>query len=55
MANDLRHPEKVDLSWIEKPDPPLPSVVTVKKTSWLFLIGLIVIVLIVVIVILLRK
>ena len=44
MANDLRHPENVDLSWIEKPDPPLSSVITVKKTSWYIYFGLLILV-----------
>jgi eukaryotic-like serine/threonine-protein kinase len=57
MASDLRHPENVDLVWLEKPDPPLASVVTAKKTSWLIWIGAIAIGigLIVVMTILLRK
>jgi serine/threonine-protein kinase len=44
MANDLRHPENVDLSWIKKPDPPLTSVVSTKKTSWYVGIGVIILV-----------
>jgi serine/threonine-protein kinase len=37
MANDLRNPDKVDLSWIKKADPPLASVVTTKKSHWILL------------------
>lgn len=42
MANDLRHPESVDLSWIKKPDPPLASVVSTKKSNWFIFLGAIV-------------
>jgi eukaryotic-like serine/threonine-protein kinase len=37
MANDLRNPDKVDLSWIKKADPPLASAITTKKTHWILL------------------
>lgn len=41
MVNDLRNPDKVDLSWIEKDDPPLASVVSTKKTSWAIIAAII--------------
>ena len=44
MAEDLRHPENVDLSFLNKPDPPLASVVSTKKTSWFIIIGSIILV-----------
>lgn len=34
MADDLRHPEKVDLKWLTEPDPPMASVLPTKKTHW---------------------
>ena len=39
MVNDLRNPQKVDLSILNKLDPPLASVVSTKKTSWFILFG----------------
>lgn len=39
MAVDLRHPENVDLDWLNKPNPPIASVVTTKKTSWIIWVG----------------
>ncbi|CAA7601687.1 Protein kinase domain protein [Acididesulfobacillus acetoxydans] len=38
MADDLRHPEEADLSWLDKPDPPLVAVLTDRRTPW-FTIG----------------
>lgn len=42
MANDLRHPEEADLVWLDKPDPPLVSVLTDKRTPWLTIGGAVV-------------
>jgi serine/threonine-protein kinase len=39
MADYLRNPESVDLSWINKPDPPLTSIVSTKKTNWYIWLG----------------
>lgn len=55
MANDLRHPENVDLSWLNKPDPPLTSVVSTKKLNWLILAGSLVLGIVVLILIILLK
>jgi eukaryotic-like serine/threonine-protein kinase len=35
MANDLRHPEQVDLKWLTEPDPPMASVLPTKKNNWI--------------------
>ncbi len=35
MANDLRFPEKADLSWLDKPDPPLAAVLPTPKNNLL--------------------
>lgn len=42
MANDLRHPEKVDQIWLKKPDPPLVAVMTSERTPWLVIGGAII-------------
>jgi serine/threonine-protein kinase len=39
MANDLRHPEQVDLKWITEPDPPMGSVLPTKKNNWIIIGG----------------
>ncbi len=39
MANDLRQPQNADLQWLNKPDPPLVSVMTNKRAPWLFVVG----------------
>jgi len=39
MADDLRHPEKVDLKWIDEPDPPMTTILPTKRINWL-IIGL---------------
>jgi len=35
MAEDLRHPEKVDLKWIDEPDPPMAAILPTRRTNWL--------------------
>jgi serine/threonine-protein kinase len=35
MAEDLRHPEKVDLKWIDEPDPPMTAILPTRRTHWL--------------------
>jgi serine/threonine-protein kinase len=37
MADDLRHPEKVDLKWIDEPDPPMTAILPTKRTNWLII------------------
>jgi serine/threonine-protein kinase len=39
MADDLRHPEKVDLKWIDEPDPPMVAVLPTRRTHWLIIAG----------------
>lgn len=56
MANDLRNLQNVDLSFLTKPDPPLASVASTKKSSWFIIIGSIILVLaLIVLFIILRK
>ena len=35
MAEDLRHPEKVDLKWIDEPDPQMAAILPTRRTNWL--------------------
>ena len=37
MADDLRHPEKVDLKWIDEPDPPMAAILPTRRTNWLII------------------
>jgi serine/threonine-protein kinase len=37
MADDLRYPEKVDLKWIDEPDPPMRTILPTKRTNWLII------------------
>ena len=39
MADDLRHPEKVDLKWIDQPDPPMVAILPTRRTNWLIIAG----------------
>jgi serine/threonine-protein kinase len=39
MADDLRHPEKVDLKWIDEPDPPMVALLPTRRTNWLIIAG----------------
>ena len=39
MADDLRHPEKVDLKWIDEPDPPMAAILPTRRTNWLVIAG----------------
>jgi len=39
MAGDLRHPEKVDLKWIDEPDPPIRTILPTRRTNWLIIGG----------------
>ena len=39
MADDLRHPEKVDLKWIDEPDPPMTAILPTRRTNWLVIAG----------------
>jgi serine/threonine-protein kinase len=39
MADDLRHPEKVDLKWIDEPDPPMTAILPTRKINWLIICG----------------
>jgi serine/threonine protein kinase len=39
MADDLRHPEKVDLKWIDEPDPPMAAVLPTSRINWLIIAG----------------
>ena len=39
MADDLRHPEQVDLKWIDEPDPPIRVVLPSRRTHWLVIGG----------------
>ena len=39
MADDLRHPEKVDLKWIDEPDPPMATILPTRRTNWLIICG----------------
>ncbi|MFL0250073.1 serine/threonine-protein kinase [Clostridium neuense] len=55
MISDLKNPDKVDLSWIDKNDPPLASVVSTKKTSWIAIIAAILAVIAIIIVIIIYK
>jgi serine/threonine-protein kinase len=42
MAEDLRHPEKTDLKWIDEPDPPLATVLPTKRNNALIMAGAVV-------------
>lgn len=56
MANDLKNPTEVDLSWIDKDDPPLASVVSTKKTSWIAItIGILIVITIIVFILIYKK
>lgn len=56
MAEDLRHPEKVDLKWIDEPDPPMMAILPTKRTHWLVIAGSVLFaVILALVVILLRK
>jgi serine/threonine-protein kinase len=55
MAEDLRHLESADLSWISKPDPPLASVASTNKSSWFIIVGSIILVFIIILVIVIIK
>lgn len=56
MAHDLRNQDKVDLSWIEKNDPPLVSVATTKKSKWIILtIAIIIIITFMVLILIYKK
>jgi len=37
MAEDLRHPEKVDLKWIDEPDPPMMAFFPNRRNNWLII------------------
>jgi serine/threonine-protein kinase len=39
MADDLRHPEKVDLKWIDEADPPMTAILPSRQTNWLIICG----------------
>ena len=39
MADDLRHPEKADLKWIDEPDPPMMAVFPNRRNTWLIIGG----------------
>jgi serine/threonine-protein kinase len=39
MADDLRHPEEVDLKWIDEPDPPMVAILPTRRTNWLIIAG----------------
>ena len=39
MADDLRHPEKADLKWIDEPDPPMVTILPTRRTNWLIIAG----------------
>ena len=39
MADDLRHPEKVDLKWIDEPDPSMTAILPTRRTNWLVIAG----------------
>ena len=39
MAEDLRHPEKVDLKWIDEPDPPMMAFFPNRRNNWLIIGG----------------
>lgn len=39
MADDLRLPEKVDLKWIDEPDPPMTAILPTRRTNWLIIGG----------------
>jgi serine/threonine-protein kinase len=39
MANDLRHPQNVDLKWLREPDPPFSSVGASDRTNWIIAIS----------------
>jgi len=43
MANDLRHPENVDLEWLNKLDPPLVAVMTTERSPWFYFGGAVII------------
>lgn len=51
MANDLRNLDKVDLSILDKADPPLSSVATAKKSSWIIVVAISIVILIIVVLI----
>lgn len=55
MAEELRHPEKADLSYINKSDPPLQSIATTRKSSWFILFGLIITSLVLIVIFLLLR
>ena len=39
MAEDLRHPEKVDPKWIDEPDPPMMAILPTRRINWLVVGG----------------
>jgi hypothetical protein len=56
MADDLRHPEKVDLKWIDEPDPPMMAILPTKRTNWIVIAGSVLLaILLALVLILLRK
>lgn len=56
MEEDLRNPKQVDLSWIKKEDPPLASVATTKKISWVVLtVGIVAVILVIVLIVICIK
>lgn len=42
MANDLREPQRVDLNWLDRPDPPLLSALNNEHMPWLIIAGAVV-------------
>jgi serine/threonine-protein kinase len=55
MADDLRHPEKVDLKWTDEPDPPMTTILPTKRTNWLIIAGSILIAIILTLLLLFLK
>jgi serine/threonine protein kinase len=56
MAEDLRHPEKVNLKWIDEPDPPMMAILPTKRTHWMVIAGSVLFaILLALVLILLRK
>jgi eukaryotic-like serine/threonine-protein kinase len=56
MADDLRHPEKVDLKWIDEPDPPMMAILPTKRANWIVIAGSVLLaILLALVLILLRK
>lgn len=55
MANDLKNLDKVDLSILDKNDPPLSSVVSTKKSSWIIIFSSAIFVVILIILIIILK